>query len=531
MLSTNRLTLRFGKRALFEDVNIKFTPGNCYGLIGANGAGKSTFLKILAGEIEPSAGEVLVTPGERIAVLKQDHFEFDEHEVLKVVIMGHARLYDIMEEKDALYAKPDFSEADGIRASELECEFAELNGWDAETEAARLLNGLGIAVSLHSKKMKDLDALEKVKVLLARALFGNPDILLLDEPTNHLDLEAINWLEDFLYNFDNTVIVVSHDRHFLNKVCTHIADIDFGNIRLYVGNYDFWFESSQLAMQLAKDANKKKEEKIKDLQRFIERFSSNASKAKQATSRKKQLEKLTLEDIKPSSRKYPYIDFKPDREAGDQLLNVENLSININGEQILQDVSFTVNKGDKIAFVGSDGIAKTTLFKILMGELEADNGTFKWGVSTTQAYFPKDNTEYFNVELNLVDWLRQYSRDQEESYVRGFLGRMLFSGEETQKSAQVLSGGEKVRCMLARTMLNGANVLILDEPTNHLDLESITALNNGLIKFDGTLLFVSQDHQFMQTIANRIIEITPTGLVDRQMTYDEYLEMKQQESR
>ncbi len=531
MLSTNRLTLRFGKRALFEDVNIKFTPGNCYGLIGANGAGKSTFLKILAGEIEPSAGEVIVTPGERIAVLKQDHFEFDEFEVLKVVIMGHARLYAIMEEKDELYAKPDFSEADGIRASELECEFAELNGWDAETEAARLLNGLGINGTLHNKKMKELGGLEKVKVLLARALFGNPDILLLDEPTNHLDLEAINWLEDFLYNFDNTVIVVSHDRHFLNKVCTHIADIDFGNIRLYVGNYDFWFESSQLALQLAKDANKKKEEKIKDLQRFIERFSSNASKAKQATSRKKQLEKLTLEDIKPSSRKYPYIDFKPEREAGDQLLNVENLSINIDGEQILQDVSFTVNKGDKIAFVGPDGIAKTTLFKILMGELTADSGTYKWGVSTSQAYFPKDNSDYFSVDLNLVDWLRQYSRDQEESFVRGFLGRMLFSGEETQKSAQVLSGGEKVRCMLARTMQSGANVLVLDEPTNHLDLESITALNNGLIKFDGTLLFVSQDHQFVQTIATRIIEITPDGLVDRQMTYDEYLEMKQKETR
>ncbi|SHK33040.1 ABC-F family ATP-binding cassette domain-containing protein [Desulforamulus aeronauticus] len=531
MLSTNRLTLRFGKRALFEDVNIKFTPGNCYGLIGANGAGKSTFLKILNGEIEPSAGEVMVTPGERIAVLKQDHFEFDEFEVLKVVIMGHARLYAIMEEKDELYAKADFSEADGIRASELECEFAELNGWDAEIEAARLLNGLGINGALHNKKMKELGGLEKVKVLLARALFGNPDILLLDEPTNHLDLEAINWLEDFLYNFDNTVIVVSHDRHFLNKVCTHIADIDFGNIKLYVGNYDFWFESSQLALQLAKDANKKKEEKIKDLQRFIERFSSNASKAKQATSRKKQLEKLTLDDIKPSSRKYPYIDFKPEREAGDQLLNVEDLNINIDGEQILQDVSFTVNKGDKIAFVGPDGIAKTTLFKILMGELAADSGTYKWGVSTTQAYFPKDNSDYFNVDLNLVDWLRQYSKDQEESFVRGFLGRMLFSGEETQKSAQVLSGGEKVRCMLARTMLNGANVLVLDEPTNHLDLESITALNNGLIKFDGTLLFVSQDHQFVQTIATRIIEITPNGLVDRQMTYDEYLEMKQKETR
>ncbi|GAB6181396.1 ATP-binding cassette domain-containing protein [Desulfotomaculum defluvii] len=524
MLSTNGLALRFGKRALFEDVHIKFTPGNCYGLIGANGAGKSTFLKILAGEIEPSAGEVSITPGERLAVLKQDHFEYDSFEVLKIVMMGHDRLYAIMEEKEALYAKADFSEADGIRASELECEFAELNGWEAESEAARLLNGLGIHEELHSKKMKELDGVEKVKVLLARALFGNPDILLLDEPTNHLDVEAITWLEDFLYNFNNTVIVVSHDRHFLNKVCTHIADIDFSNIQLYVGNYDFWLESSQLALQLAKESNKKKEEKIKDLQRFIERFSSNASKAKQATSRKRQLEKLTLEDIKPSSRKYPFIEFKPDREAGKQLLDVENLSVNVDGEQVIKNISFTVNKGDKIAFVGPDSLVKTTLFKVLMGELAAnDENSYRWGVSTSRAYFPKDNAEFFNVDLNLVDWLRQYSRDQEESYVRGFLGRMLFSGEETQKSAQVLSGGEKVRCMLSRMMLSGANVLILDEPTNHLDLESITALNNGLIKFDGTILFVSQDHQFIQTIANRIIEITPKGLIDRQMTYDEYL--------
>jgi len=526
MISTHGLTLQFGKRALFEDVNIKFTPGNCYGLIGANGAGKSTFLKILDGEIDPSAGEVVVTPGERIAVLKQNHFEFDEFEVLNVVIMGHARLYAIMEGKDSLYAKPDFSDADGIRASELECEFADLNGWDAEVEAARLLNGLGIKQDLHAKDMKDLDGVEKFKVLLARALFGNPDILLLDEPTNHLDVGAITWLEDFLYNFDNTVIVVSHDRHFLNKVCTHIADIDFGNIQLYVGNYDFWFESSQLAFQLAKDANRKKEDKIKDLQRFIERFSSNASKAKQATSRKKQLEKLTLEDIKPSSRRYPYLYFKPEREAGTQLLTVENLSVNIDGEQVFKDVSFLVSKGDKIAFVGPNGLAKTTLFKILVGELTPDSDSYKWGVSTSQAYFPKDNTDYFNVDLNLVDWLRQYSREQEESFVRGFLGRMLFSGEETQKSTRVLSGGEKVRCMLARIMLNGANVLLLDEPTNHLDLESITALNNGLSKFEGTILFVSQDHQFIQTIANRIIEITPNGIVDWQMTYDEYLENK-----
>lgn len=526
MISTQGLTLQFGKRALFEDVNIKFTPGNCYGLIGANGAGKSTLLRILNGEIDPSAGEVIVTKGERIAVLKQNHYEFDEFETLKVVIMGHARLYAIMEEKDALYAKADFSDADGLRASELECEFAELNGWDAETEASRLLNGLGIKEELHTKKMKDLEAVEKFKVLLARALFGNPDILLLDEPTNNLDVEAIAWVEDFLYNFDNTVIVVSHDRHFLNKVCTHIADIDFGNIQLYVGNYDFWLESSQLALQLAKDANRKKEDKIKDLQRFIERFSSNASKAKQATSRKKQLDKLTLEDIRPSSRKYPYIDFKPEREAGDQLLMVEDLSINVDGEQVLENVSFTVHKGDKIAFVSPNGLAKTMLFKILVGELMPDSGSFKWGVSTSQAYFPNDNAGYFGVDLNLVDWMRQYSRDQEESFVRGFLGRMLFSGEETQKSTQVLSGGEKVRCMLARMMLNGANVLLLDEPTNHLDLESITALNNGLIKFDGTILFVSQDHQFIQTIANRIIEITPNGIVDMQMTYDEYLENK-----
>ncbi|AEG58365.1 ABC-F family ATP-binding cassette domain-containing protein [Desulforamulus ruminis] len=523
MISTNGLSLRFGKRSLFEDVNIKFTPGNCYGLIGANGSGKSTFLKILAGEIEASAGEVAVTPGERITVLKQDHFEFDQLEVLKVVMMGHARLYEIMEEKDALYAKPDFSEADGMRASELECEFAELNGWEAEPEAARLLNGLGIKEELHTKKMKELSGGEKVKVLLARALFGNPDIMLLDEPTNHLDLEAILWLEDFLYHFENTVIVVSHDRHFLNKVCTHIADIDFGNIQLYVGNYDFWYESSQLALKMAKEANKKKEEKIKDLQRFIERFSSNASKAKQATSRKRQLEKLTLEDIKPSSRKYPYIDFKPDREAGDQLLSVENLTVHMDGEAVLKDVSFTLNKGDKIAFVGPNGLAKTTLFKVLMGELVPDSGEFKWGVSTSQAYFPKDNSTYFDVDLNLVDWLRQYSPDQEESFVRGFLGRMLFSGEETQKGAKVLSGGEKVRCMISRMMLSGANVLLLDEPTNHLDLESITALNNGLMNFTGNILFVSQDHQFIQTVANRIIEITPGGLVDRQMSYDDYL--------
>ncbi len=524
MISTNNLTLQFGKRILFKDVNIKFTPGNCYGLIGANGTGKSTFLKVLSGEVEPTGGEVAITPGERLAVLKQNHYEFDEFEVLKTVIMGHARLYAIMAEKDALYAKPDFSDKDGIRVSELECEFAELNGWDAETEAAKLLNGLGIKEELHQLKMGEISGNEKVRVLLAQALFGNPDILLLDEPTNHLDIESISWLEDFLADFPNTVIVVSHDRHFLNQVCTHIADIDFQNIQLYVGNYDFWLESSQLALQLAKEANKRKEDKIKDLQNFIQRFSANASKSKQATSRKKLLEKITLDDIKPSSRKYPYIAFKPDREAGAQLLTVENISKQIEDGQVLRDISFTITKGDKVAFVGPEGMAKTTLFKILTGELEPDSGAFKWGVTTTQAYFPKDNSTYFEgVELNLIDWLRQFSRDQEESFIRGFLGRMLFSGEESLKEANVLSGGEKVRCMLARMMLSGANVLLLDEPTNHLDLESITSLNNGLINFDGTILFVSHDHQFIQTIANRIIEITPGGIVDRRMTYDEYL--------
>lgn len=524
MISTSNLTLQFGKRILFKDVNIKFTPGNCYGLIGANGTGKSTLLKVLSGEIEPSAGEVAITPGERLAVLKQNHYEFDEFEVLKTVIMGHSRLYAIMEEKDALYAKPDFSDADGIRVSELECEFAELDGWDAETEAAKLLNGLGIKEELHQLKMGDISGNEKVRVLLAQALFGNPDILLLDEPTNHLDIESISWLEDFLADFPNTVIVVSHDRHFLNQVCTHIADIDFQNIQLYVGNYDFWLESSQLALQLAKEANKRKEDKIKDLQNFIQRFSANASKSRQATSRKKLLEKITLDDIKLSSRKYPYIAFKPDREAGAQLLTVENLSKKLDEEQSLNDISFTVNKGDKIAFVGPEGMAKTILFKLLMEELEPDSGSFKWGVTTSQAYLPKDNSQYFDgVELSLVDWLRQFSRDQEESFIRGFLGRMLFSGEESLKESNVLSGGEKVRCMLARMMLSGANVLLLDEPTNHLDLESITSLNNGLINYDGTVLFVSHDHQFIQTIANRIIEIMPNGIVDRQMSYDEYL--------
>ncbi|MGE5472686.1 MAG: ABC-F family ATP-binding cassette domain-containing protein [Ignavibacteriales bacterium] len=525
MISTNGITLRYGGRLLFEDVTIKFTSGNCYGLIGANGSGKSTFLKILSGEAEANRGEVLITPGERLAVLKQNHFEFDEFEVIKTVIMGHHRLYEIMQEKEVLYSKPDFSEEDGIKISELESEFAELNGWDAETQAAILLNGLGISEELHQKLTKELDDNEKVRVLLAQALFGNPDILLLDEPTNHLDLASITWLENFLYNFENTVIVVSHDRHFLNKVCTHIADIDYGKIQLYTGNYDFWYESSQLALQQARDLNKKTEAKIAELQEFIQRFSANASKSKQATSRKKLLEKLTIEDIKPSSRKYPFIEFKPDREAGNDLLMVTNLSKEIAGEKVLNNISFVVNKGDKIAFVGTNGLAKTTLFNILMGEDSPDSGDFKWGVTTSQAYFPKDNSEFFdNVELNLVDWLRQYSKDQTETYLRGFLGRMLFSGEESQKQAKVLSGGEKVRCMLSKMMLNGANVLMLDEPTNHLDLESITALNNGLINFKGTMFFTSHDHQFVQTVANRIMEITPDGLIDKQMSYDEYLE-------
>ncbi len=525
LISTVDLSLRFGKRALFEGVNIKFTPGNCYGLIGANGTGKSTFIKILSGEIEPTSGQVVITPGERLAVLKQNHYEFDDFNVLKTAIMGHKRLYDIMEEKDQLYAKTDFTEEDGIRAGELEAEFAELNGWEAEAEAAGLLLGLGITKDLHEKQMHELDGNEKVRVLLAQALFGNPDILLLDEPTNHLDIESIRWLENFLLNYDKTVIVVSHDRHFLNQVCTHIADIDYGKIQLYVGNYDFWYESSQLALSLSRDQNKKVEEKRKELEEFIRRFSANASKSKQATSRKKQLEKLTLEDIRPSSRKYPYINFKPDRETGKNVLVIENISKEVEGEKALVNFNLMVNKGDKIAFVGPNGLPRTTLFKILMGEIEADQGTFEWGKTITSAYFPKDNSEYFEgVELNLIDWLRQYSKDQEETFVRGFLGRMLFSGEESLKKASVLSGGEKVRCMLSRVMLVGANVLILDEPTNHLDLESITALNNGLMDTEATVLFASHDHQFVQTIANRIIEITPNGVIDKMCTYDEYLE-------
>ena len=524
MITTNNLSLQFGKRVLYKDVNLKFTPGNCYGIIGANGAGKSTFLKLLSGELEPTGGTVEVTPGERLAVLKQDHYAFDQYQVLRTVMMGHPRLVEIMDEKDALYAKPDFSEADGMKASELEAEFAELNGWDAESDAAKLLNGLGIPDEKHELMMSELTAKEKVRVLLAQALFGNPDILLLDEPTNHLDVASINWLENFLADFPNTVIVVSHDRHFLNQVCTYICDVDFGEIRLYAGNYDFWYQSSQLALQLQKEQNKKAEEKIKELQNFIARFAANAAKSKQATSRKKLLDKIKVEDIKPSSRRYPYIAFTPDREAGDQLLMVDGISKTVDGEPVLKNVSFTLKKGDKVAFVGPNTLGKTMLFKILMGEEEPDTGSFKWGITTTQAYLPSDNSSYFDdVDLNLVDWLRQYSKDPDETFVRGFLGRMLFSGEESQKKAKVLSGGERVRCMLSRMMLSGANVLLLDEPTNHLDLESITALNNGLIAFTGTALFASHDHQFVQTIANRIIDITPDGVVDRVTTYDEFL--------
>ncbi|EJR63334.1 ATP-binding cassette domain-containing protein [Bacillus toyonensis] len=526
MITVSNVSLRFADRKLFEDVNIKFTPGNCYGLIGANGAGKSTFLKILSGEIEQSTGDIHITPGERLAVLKQNHFEYEEFPVLETVIMGHTQLYKVMQEKNAIYMKEDFSDEDGMRAAELEGEFAELNGWEAESEAAILLKGLGIGEDLHDKKLSELTGAEKVKVLLAQALFGKPDILLLDEPTNHLDLKAIQWLENFLMNFENTVIVVSHDRHFLNKVCTHMADLDFGKIQLYVGNYDFWYESSQLALKLTQDANKKKEEKVKELQNFIARFSSNASKAKQATSRKKLLDKITLDDIRPSSRRYPFVGFTPEREIGNDLLTVEGLSKTIDGEKVLDNVYFTLNKGDKVAFIGRNDIAMTTLFKILMGEMEPDSGSFKWGVTTSQSYFPRDNSKYFeNSDFNLVDWLRQFSpQDESESFLRGFLGRMLFSGEEVKKNVSVLSGGEKVRCMLSKMMLSGANVITLDDPTNHLDLESITALNNGLIAFKGTMLFTSHDHQFVQTIANRIIEVTPNGVIDKEATYDEYLE-------
>ena len=524
MISANNVTYRVGKKALFEDVNIKFTEGNCYGLIGANGAGKSTFLKILSGSLETTSGEIVITPGQRLSVLEQDHFKYDSYVVMDTVIMGNQRLYEIMKEKDAIYAKEDFSDEDGIRASELEAEFAEMDGWEAESNAAMLLNGLGIGPEYHYSMMSELDGNLKVKVLLAKALFGNPDILLLDEPTNHLDLDAIAWLEDFLIDFENTVIVVSHDRYFLNKVCTHTADIDYGKIQLYAGNYDFWYESSQLLIKQMREANKKKEEKIKELQEFISRFSANASKSKQATSRKRALEKIELDEIRPSSRKYPYIDFRPDREIGNEVLTVEHLSKTINGEKVLNDVSFVMGHEDKIAFVGSQELAKTTLFQILMGELEPDEGSYKWGVTTSQAYFPKDNTLEFDNDLTITDWLTGYSPVKDVTYVRGFLGRMLFAGEDGVKKVKVLSGGEKVRCLLSKMMISGANCLILDEPTNHLDMESITALNNGLIKFPGVALFSCHDHQFVQTTANRIIEILPNGqIIDKITTYDEYL--------
>lgn len=524
MISTSNVTLRVGKKALFEDVNIKFTEGNCYGLIGANGAGKSTFLRILSGQLEPTKGDVIITPGQRLSFLQQDHFKYDEYPVLDTVIMGNPRLYEIMKEKEAIYAKEDFTDEDGIRASELEGEFAEMNGWEAESDAAALLNGLGIETEYHYAKMADLTGSQKVKVLLAQALFGNPDILLLDEPTNHLDLPAIEWLEEFLINFNNTVIVVSHDRYFLNKVCTQTADIDYGKIQLYAGNYDFWYESSQLLIKQMKEANKKKEEKIKELQEFISRFSANASKSRQATSRKRALEKIQLDEMKPSSRKYPYIDFRPNREIGNEVLMVEGLSKTIDGVKVLDNITFTLGHDDKVAFVGSNELAITTFFKILMGEMEPDEGNYKWGVTTSRAYFPKDNSYEFNNDLNITEWLTQYSEIKDATYVRGFLGRMLFPGEDGIKKVKVLSGGERVRCMLSKMMISGSNVLILDEPTNHLDMESITALNNGLIKFPGVILFTSHDHQFVQTTANRIMEILPNGtLIDKITTYDEYL--------
>lgn len=524
MISANNITLRIGKKALFEDVNIKFTEGNCYGLIGANGAGKSTFLKILSGQLESTNGEIVITPGQRLSFLQQDHFKYDEYPVLDTVIMGNARLYEIMKEKDAIYAKEDFTEEDGIKAGKLEEEFATLNGWEAESDAATLLNGLGIETDLHYKYLKELKGSEKVKVLLAQALFGNPDILLLDEPTNHLDLDAIAWLEEFLINFENTVIVVSHDRYFLNKVCTQIADIDYGKIQLYAGNYDFWYESSQLLIKQMKEANKKKEEKIKELQDFIQRFSANASKSKQATSRKRALEKIELDDIKPSSRKYPYIDFRPNREIGNEVLTVEHLSKTIDGVKVLDDISFIIGREDKVAFVGANEAAKTTLFKILTGEMKPDEGNYKWGITTTQAYFPKDSTKEYDTDDTIVDWLTGYSEIKDATYVRGFLGRMLFAGDDGMKRVKVLSGGEKVRCLLSKMMISGANVLILDEPTDHLDMESITALNNGLTKFSGVILFSSRDHQIVQTTANRIMEIVNGKLIDKITTYDEYLE-------
>jgi len=529
MISTNSVTLQYGKQPLFEDVTIKFTEGNCYGLIGANGAGKSTFLKVLSGEIEPTKGEVIVPPKQRLAVLKQNQYEYDEFSAIHTVIMGHARLYDIMCQKEVLYNKgADLTDADGILLGELEAEFAELDGWNAESDASMLLNNLGVTDAFQEKKMAELEAALKVKVLLAQALFGNPDILLLDEPTNHLDLAAIMWLENFLSNFENTVIVVSHDRHFLNHVCTHIADVDFRKIKMYVGNYDFWYESSQLALKQVRDLNAKNEAKAKEMQEFIQRFSANASKSRQATSRKKLLEKLTFEDIKPSSRKYPFIDFKPSRDIGNDLLFVEDLCASVNGEQVLKNFNLTFNPGEKIAFVGTDHLVKATLFRVLMGELAPDSGSFKWGITTSQAYFPRDNTAYFEgVDLNLIDWMRQFSVEKDETFIRGWFGRMLFAGEESLKKASVLSGGERVRCMLSKMMLSGANVLILDEPTNHLDLESITSLNNSLTDTRCSVLFTSQDRQFVQTVANRIIEITPNGTIDRMTTYDEYLESKE----
>ena len=525
MISANNITLRIGKKALFEDVNIKFTEGNCYGLIGANGAGKSTFLKILSGQLEPTSGDVVITPGQRLSFLQQDHFKYDDFTVLDTVIMGNKRLYDIMKEKDAIYAKEDFSDEDGIRASELEGEFAEMDGWNAESDAAMLLNGLGIDTDLHYTVMSELPGALKVKVLLAQALFGNPDILLLDEPTNHLDLDAIAWLEEFLINFENTVIVVSHDRYFLNKVCTNIADIDYGKIQLYAGNYDFWYESSQLLIKQMKEANKKKEEKIKELQDFISRFSANASKSKQATSRKKALEKIELDEIKPSSRKYPYIDFRPNREIGNEVLTVTDLSKTIDGVKVLDNVSFILGREDKVAFVGGNELAKSTLFKILAGEMEPDSGSYKWGVTTSQSYFPKDNTAIFDTDLSIVEWLTQFSEIKDATYVRGFLGRMLFAGDDGVKKMRVLSGGEKVRILFSRMMIEGSNVLIIDEPTDHLDMESITAVNNGMIKFPGVILLSCRDHQVVQTTANRIMEILPDGsMIDKITTYDEYLE-------
>ncbi len=525
MIQANNVTLRVGKKALFEDVNIKFTEGNCYGLIGANGAGKSTFLKILSGVLDTTSGDVSITPGQRLSVLEQDHFKYDAYSVMDTVIMGNERLYQIMKEKDAIYAKEDFSDEDGIRASELEAEFAEMDGWDAESSAAMLLNGLGVGTELHYSQMADLNGNEKVKVLLAKALFGNPDILLLDEPTNHLDLDAIAWLEEFLINFENTVIVVSHDRYFLNKVCTHTADIDYGKIQLYAGNYDFWYESSQLIIKQRKEANKKKEEQIKELQEFISRFSANASKSKQATSRKRALEKIELDDIRPSSRKYPYIDFRPEREIGNEVLTVEGLSKTVNGEKVLDNISFIVGHDDKIALVGGNELAKTTLLQILMGEMEPDEGNYKWGVTTSQAYFPKDNTAEFANDYTITDWLMGYSPVKDVTYVRGFLGRMLFAGEDGVKKVKVLSGGEKVRCLLSKMMISGANCLLFDEPTNHLDMEAITALNEGMKKFKGVEIFSCHDHQVVQTTANRIMEILPDGtLIDKITTYDEYLE-------